>query len=142
MAIYLLGDYIFAYILEKKMCHKEYIGRYKDQRVYSYWDSGFVGPIYICETRTKKNHVFLYSSVKASQAMTDIKEVWIAIHKKSQPKIKFYVLGVRVWQVPTKHAIMSLLVFIRLTSQIRRDSVIHHALNKFVHGIKVQRKKL
>ena len=32
----------------------------------------------------KKNHVFLYSPVKASQAMTDIKEVWIASYKKSQ----------------------------------------------------------
>ena len=66
------------------MCDKEYVGRYKDQKAYSYWDSGFFGPIYIYETRTKKNHVLLYSSVKASQAMTDVKEVWIAIHKKSQ----------------------------------------------------------
>ena len=68
------------------MCDKEYIGCYKDQKAYSYWDSGFIGPIYIYETCTKKNHVFLYSSVKASQAMTDIKEVWIAFHEKSQTK--------------------------------------------------------
>ena len=66
------------------MCGKEYIGRYNDQKAYSYWDSAFVGPICICETRIKKSHVFLYSSVKASQAMTDVKEVWISIHKKSQ----------------------------------------------------------
>ena len=57
------------------MCDNEYIGRYKDQKSYSYWDSGFVGSIYIYETRTTKNHVFLYSSVKASQAMTNVKEV-------------------------------------------------------------------
>ena len=68
------------------MCDKEYIGRYKDQKAYSYWDSGFVGPINIYETCTRKNNVFLYSSVKASQAMTDDKEVWIAINKKSQTK--------------------------------------------------------
>ena len=28
--------------------------------------------------------MFLYSSVKASQAMTDVQEVWIAIDKKSK----------------------------------------------------------
>ena len=65
------------------MCDKEYIARYKDQKAYSYWDSGFVGPIYIHETRTKKI-MFLYYSVKVSQAMTDVKEVWIAIHKNNQ----------------------------------------------------------
>ena len=43
-----------------------------------------VGPINIYETHTKKNHVLLYSSVKASHAMADVKEVWIAIHKESK----------------------------------------------------------
>ena len=33
------------------MCDKEYIGHYKDQKEYSYWDSRFVGPINIYETR-------------------------------------------------------------------------------------------
>ena len=28
--------------------------------------------------------MFLYSSVEASKVMTEVKEVWIAIHKKSQ----------------------------------------------------------
>ena len=31
--------------------------------------------LFTYETRTKKNHVFLYSSVKASQAITEVKEV-------------------------------------------------------------------
>ena len=57
MTIYLLGEHPCLYI-RKKMCDKEYIGRYKDQKAYSYWDSGFVGPIHIYETGTKKNHVF------------------------------------------------------------------------------------
>ena len=46
------------------MCgNKEYIGHYyKDQKAYSYWDSGFVGPICIYETRTKKNRAFILFS--------------------------------------------------------------------------------
>ena len=32
--------------------------------------------------------------------MTDVKEVWIAIHKKSQTENQ--ILCVRVWQVPMK----------------------------------------
>ena len=45
---------IFAYILEKRICDREYTGCYKDQKAYSYWDSGLVGPIYIYETHIKK----------------------------------------------------------------------------------------
>ena len=37
-----LGN-IFRYILQKKMCNKDYIGRYKDQKAYSYWDNEFAG---------------------------------------------------------------------------------------------------
>ena len=49
--------------------------------------------LFTYETHTKKNHVFLYSSVKASQAMTEVKEVWIAIHKKkSNQKSNFMCL--------------------------------------------------
>ena len=33
------------------MCDTECYGRYKDQKAYSYWDSGFVGPIYIYEMK-------------------------------------------------------------------------------------------
>ena len=33
------------------MCDRECYGRYKDQKGYSYWDSGFVGPIYIYEMK-------------------------------------------------------------------------------------------
>ena len=74
MASYLLGEYLCLYVREK-MCNKEYIGHYKDQKAYSYWDRGFISPNYIYETCTKINHVFLYFSVKASQAITDVKEV-------------------------------------------------------------------
>ena len=37
-----LGN-IFEYILRMKAFDKEYIGKYKDQKAYSYFDSGFVG---------------------------------------------------------------------------------------------------
>ena len=39
-----LGN-IFEYILRMKEFDKEYIGKYKDQKAYSYFDSGFVGEI-------------------------------------------------------------------------------------------------
>ena len=45
-------------------------------------------------------YIFLYSSIETSQTMTDVKEVWIAIHKKSQTENQ--ILCVRVWQVPMK----------------------------------------
>ena len=45
-------------------------------------------------------YIFLYCSIETSQAMTDVKEVWIAIHKKSQTENQ--ILCVRVWQVPMK----------------------------------------
>ena len=72
-----LGN-IFAYILDKKMCDKDYIGRYKDQKAFSYWDSGFVGPITIHVI--KKNVSILYCSVTASQTMSDTKDLWIAVN--------------------------------------------------------------
>ena len=43
----------FAYILEKK-CDRESIWWDKDQKAYLYWHSGFVGPIYIHETCSRK----------------------------------------------------------------------------------------
>ena len=43
--------------------------------------------------------------------MINVKGVWIAIQKKSQTKNQSYVLGICIWQVPMKHAIISLVVF-------------------------------
>ena len=78
-----LGN-IFAYILQKKMCDKGYIGRYKDQKAYSYWDSGFVGPIFIFESNLKKAIMFLYSNVTASQTMSDTESLWSAVKRKDE----------------------------------------------------------
>ena len=41
-----LGN-IFEYILRMKEFDKEYIGKYKDQKAYSYFDSGFVREILV-----------------------------------------------------------------------------------------------
>ena len=38
---------IFEYILRMKEFDKEYMGKYKDQKAYSYFDSGFVGEILV-----------------------------------------------------------------------------------------------
>ena len=64
--------------------------------------------------------------------VTDCRQITFAklSIKRVKPKIKFYVLGVCVWQVPMKHANMLLLVIIRLMTQIQKASVIHLALNK------------
>ena len=35
----------FSYILKKGDFDADYIGKYKDQKVFSYFDSGFVGKI-------------------------------------------------------------------------------------------------
>ena len=41
-----LGN-IFEYILRMKEFDKEYMGKYKDQKAYSYFDSGFVREILV-----------------------------------------------------------------------------------------------
>ena len=38
---------VFAYILKQKDFNVDYIGKYKDKKAYSYFDSGYVGPIFI-----------------------------------------------------------------------------------------------
>ena len=45
-----LGN-IFEYILRMKEFDKEYIGKYKDQKAYSYFDSGFVREIRVSKTK-------------------------------------------------------------------------------------------
>ena len=61
------------------MCDKDFIERYKDQKAFSYWDRGFVGPIFIYESKMKKDIVFLHSNVTASQIMSDTKSVWTVV---------------------------------------------------------------
>ena len=41
-----LGN-IFSYILKKRDFDTDYIGKYNDQKVFSYFNSGFIGQIYV-----------------------------------------------------------------------------------------------
>ena len=49
---------IFAYILKVKGCDLEYIDRYKDQKAYSYFDSGFADTIFIYNLSSCRNKYF------------------------------------------------------------------------------------
>jgi len=67
---------IFSYVLNKKYFDSEYIGKYKDQKAYSFFDSGFVGTI--MHFRFKKDVLFAYSEVCASQKINEKRKLWIA----------------------------------------------------------------
>ena len=75
---------IFAFILHKKDTY--YIGKYEDQKSYLYFDSGFVGPVFIYEPKSKQrgNIVFLYREVRASQAVLEQKQLWIVVTKTDE----------------------------------------------------------
>ena len=70
-----LGN-IFQYILSIREFNTDYVGKYKDQKAYSYFDSGFVGETLIHST--KKFHI-LFCKVRASMSIHDEKELWILI---------------------------------------------------------------
>ena len=55
---------------------KEYTGKYKDQKAYSYFDSRFVGEILESKINegTKKA---LFYSVQGSMSINNKKEVWV-----------------------------------------------------------------
>ena len=57
---------VFGYILKVKVHDLEYVGRYKDQKAYSYFDSGLVDTIFIYNPSSCRNKIFLYSKVQSS----------------------------------------------------------------------------
>ena len=73
-----LGN-IFQYILSTRDFDSDYIGKYKDQKAYAYFDSGFVGEVFIYEPGTIGNANLLYCDVRASMSIHETKELWIAI---------------------------------------------------------------
>ena len=77
------GYNICIYFAET-MCDKNYIRCYKDQKAYCYWYSGFVAPILIYGSQLKKDIVFLYSNVAASQIMSETKSLGIAVKRKDK----------------------------------------------------------
>lgn len=74
---------IFSYILKKREFDADYIGKYKDQKAYSYFDSGFVGLVSTFEY--KHGFIFLYANVRSSMSIHEEKEVWIAIKSITSP---------------------------------------------------------
>ena len=70
-----LGN-IFEYILRMKEFDKEYIGKYKDQKAYSYFDSGYVVEIFVSKINEGTN-IALFYSVQGSMSIHNKKEVWV-----------------------------------------------------------------
>ena len=72
---------VFSFILKVRDFDVDYIGRYKDQKAYSYFDSGFVDLIFTHEPLSPQNVVFVYSTVQASQSVNSNHKLWIIIAK-------------------------------------------------------------
>ena len=71
---------IFSYILQH---NTDYVGKYKDQKAYSYFDNGFVGPVLVYEPKLaeKNKIIYIYCKVTASQAIYEQKSLWFIIKK-------------------------------------------------------------
>ena len=70
-----LGN-IFEYILRMKEFDKEYIGKYKDQKAFSYFDSGFVWQILVSKIN-EGTKIDLFCSVQGSMSIHNEKEAWV-----------------------------------------------------------------
>ena len=66
---------IFSFILKVKDFDREYIGKYKDQKAYSNFDSGFVGAILINFPDIRPHHVLIFCNVTASQSINEQKKI-------------------------------------------------------------------
>ena len=56
--------------------NNEYIGKYKDQKAYSYFDSNFVGEVLIYKGN---DYHILLCNVRASMSTHNDKELWIVV---------------------------------------------------------------
>ena len=69
---------LFSYILRVKAVDIDYIGKYKDQKAYSYWMSGFVDTIYVAKCPLDSRFTFLKGNVSPSQRIRDDPhKVWV-----------------------------------------------------------------
>ena len=50
---------LFSYILRTKAVDVEYVGKYKDQKAYSYWMSGFLDTVLFTKCSIDSQHVVL-----------------------------------------------------------------------------------
>ena len=56
--------------------NNEYIGKYKDQKAYSYFDSNFFGEVL---NYKGSDYLILFCNVRASMSIHDDKELWIVV---------------------------------------------------------------
>ena len=68
-----LGN-ICEYILRMKEFDKEYVGKYKDQKAYSYFDSGFFGEILVSKIN-EGTKIVLFYNVQGFMSIHNEKEV-------------------------------------------------------------------
>ena len=82
---------LFSYILRVKAVDVDYIGKYKDQKAYSYWMSGFVNTVYFAKCPVDSNIIFLQGNVCPSQRLNDDPhQVWVCVEvegKKSNCRV-------------------------------------------------------
>ena len=80
---------LFSYILRTKAVDVEYIGKYKDQKAYSYWMSGFVDTVLFTKCPLGNKQMFLKGCVSPSQKLRDDPhKVWICLEgTKSECRI-------------------------------------------------------
>ena len=64
---------IFEYILKIKEFDKEYIGKYKDEKAYSYYNSGFVGEILVSKIN-EGTKIVLFCTVQGSTSIHNEKD--------------------------------------------------------------------
>ncbi len=58
------------------------MGRYKDQKTYSYWDSGFVNTLFTYEPPEKYSTIFVYGSGRSSLTAFVNHKLWILVKKE------------------------------------------------------------
>ena len=53
---------IFSYVLQHKDFNIDYVEKYKEQKAYTYFDSGFAGPVLVYEPKLaeKKKIIYVY----------------------------------------------------------------------------------
>ena len=76
---------LFSYILKVKAVDVEYIGKYKDQKAYSYWMSGFVDTVYVAKCLLHSRSTYLKGNVSSSQKLNeDSHRVWVCVEGKGK----------------------------------------------------------
>jgi hypothetical protein len=73
---------IFCFVLSRREQDMEFVGHYKSQRAYSYYQSGFVDTIYFTSLNGKN---VVTSRVSPSQSIrNEAQDVWIALNKRHE----------------------------------------------------------